>query len=74
MIIYYGVACIDILSFILAEENNYIRINPGLEVDDYNVTLKAHIYDIFIDYAECIIDVGPVCLLNLGLNVKITIG
>lgn len=72
MIIYYGVACIDMHSFILAEESNYIRINPGLEVDDYNVTIKAHIYDIFIDYAECAINVGPVCILYLDLNVKIT--
>ncbi|CAG2234855.1 PKD1L2 [Mytilus edulis] len=43
-----------------SEESNYIRINPGLEVDDYNVTIKAHIYDIFIDYAECTINVGPI--------------
>jgi hypothetical protein len=39
--------------FISAEEENYIKVKPGLAGDNYQVTVKIQVFDIFIDYMEC---------------------
>ncbi|CAG2251689.1 PKD1L2 [Mytilus edulis] len=43
-----------------SEAENYIKVKPGIETDDYNVTIKIQIYDIFIDYTECTKHIGQV--------------
>ncbi|CAG2212910.1 PKD1L2 [Mytilus edulis] len=45
-----------------SEEENYIKIKPGIETDGYDVTIKIQIYDIFIDYTECTKHIGQVCI------------
>ncbi|XP_071131842.1 uncharacterized protein [Mytilus edulis] len=50
----------EILLYYGTEEDNYIRLKPGKEKDDYNVTVKVQIYDIFVDYTECTVNVGPI--------------
>ncbi|XP_071131885.1 uncharacterized protein [Mytilus edulis] len=42
------------------EEENYIKVKPGIETDGYNVTIKIQIYDIFIDYTECTKNIGQI--------------
>ncbi|CAC5393783.1 unnamed protein product [Mytilus coruscus] len=51
----------EILLYYGSEEDNYIRLKPGKEKDDYNVTIKVQIYDIFVDYVECTINVELHC-------------
>ncbi|XP_076076045.1 uncharacterized protein LOC143046870 [Mytilus galloprovincialis] len=43
-----------------SEEENYIKVKPGIETDGYNVTIKIQIYDIFIDYTECTQNIGQI--------------
>lgn len=43
-----------------AEQENYITIKPAQTVDRYHVVIKVQIYDIFIDYTECFVDLGYV--------------
>ncbi|CAC5416734.1 PKD1L2 [Mytilus coruscus] len=43
-----------------SEEENYIKVKPGIDTDGYNVTIKIQIYDIFIDYTECIKNIGQI--------------
>ncbi|XP_052068761.1 uncharacterized protein LOC127708011 isoform X2 [Mytilus californianus] len=42
------------------EEENYIKVKPGIGTDDYHVTIKIQIYDIFIDHTECTKHIGQV--------------
>ena len=53
--------------FISAEEENYIKVKPGLAGDNYQVTVKIQVFDIFIDYMECIKHLGQVSLQNNNL-------
>jgi len=54
--------------FITAEEENYIKVKPGLAHDNYQVTVKIQVFDIFIDYTECIKQLGQVSLQNTNLS------
>ena len=59
------------LDFIItAEEDNYIKVKPGIETDNYHVTIKIQIYDIFIDYTECTKHIGQVCNRLYRINKK----
>jgi hypothetical protein len=53
--------------FISAEEENYIKVKPGLAGDNYQVTVKIQVFDIFIDYMECIKHLEQVSLQNNNL-------
>jgi hypothetical protein len=48
------------LFLLSAQEENYIKINPGVPELNYQVIIKVQIYDIFIDYTECIYHLGQV--------------
>ena len=50
-----------------AEQENYITVKPGQAVDNYNVVIKIEIFDIFIDFMECFVDIGYVSILLLLL-------
>ncbi|CAC5388020.1 PKD1L2 [Mytilus coruscus] len=43
-----------------SEEENHIKVKPGIDTDNYNVTIKIQIYDIFIDYTECTKHIGQI--------------
>ncbi|XP_063447201.1 uncharacterized protein LOC134726715 [Mytilus trossulus] len=50
----------EILLYYGSEEENYIKVKPGIDADGYNVTIKIQIYDIFIDYTECTKNIGQI--------------
>ncbi|XP_071177797.1 uncharacterized protein [Mytilus edulis] len=55
----YGGSC-EIENASRVEEENYITLKPGLEVDYYTIAVRVQIFDIFVDFSECAVDPGKV--------------